>query len=57
MCINRMGRRDRIGQNVTIYNLNFERVECFKYLGATITADNDVTEEIKGRIQSANRCL
>lgn len=57
MCINRTTRRDRIGQNVTINTFNFERVQRFKYLGAVITADNDVTEEIKNRIQSANRCL
>jgi len=57
MCINRQGHRDRIGQNVTIDTYNFERVERFKYLGATITVDNDVTEEIKGRIQAAKRCL
>jgi len=51
-CINRQGNRDRIRQNNTIDTYNFERVERFKYLGATITADNDVTEEIKGRITS-----
>jgi len=44
MCINRMGRRDRIGQNLTVNTFNFEKVECCKYLGATITADYDVTE-------------
>lgn len=57
MCINRQNRRDRIGQNVTIDTFNFERVERFKYLGATITTDNDITEEIKGRIQSTSRCI
>lgn len=57
MCINKTTRRDRIGQNVTINNYNFERVQRFKYLGAVITDDNDVTEEIKSRIQSGNRCL
>lgn len=57
MCINRQKRRDRLGQNVSINNYNFERVEQFKYLGATVTADNNITEEIKGRVQSANRCV
>ncbi|CAG9830357.1 unnamed protein product [Diabrotica balteata] len=57
MYINRQKRRDRIGQNVTIDPYNFKRVESFKYLGATITTDNDITEEIKGRIQAANRCM
>ncbi|XP_048525765.1 uncharacterized protein LOC125505633 [Dendroctonus ponderosae] len=57
VCVNRLGRRDRIGQNVSINMYNFERVERFKNLSATITVDNDITEEMKERIQATNRCL
>lgn len=34
MCINKQGRRDRMGHNVIIDTQNYERVEHFKYLGA-----------------------
>lgn len=37
----RTGQRDRIGQNVTIDTYNFELVENFKYLGVTITANDE----------------
>lgn len=57
MYVSRQAQRDRIGQNVTIGDFNFERVNSFKYLGAVITADNDITEEVKARIQSGNRCM
>lgn len=56
MTTSRTERRDRIGQNVTMDQYNFERVQEFKYLGATITLDNNMTKEINNRIQSANRC-
>lgn len=46
ICINRQQRRDRIGQNATSDTYNLE----------TISA-NYITEEIKGRIQAANRCM
>lgn len=35
-------RRDTVGQNITIDNYNFERVTEFKYIGAVITADNNI---------------
>lgn len=35
---------------MTVNAYSFERVERFKYLG--VTADNDVTEKIRCRIQS-----
>ncbi|CAG9839827.1 unnamed protein product [Diabrotica balteata] len=57
MCINRATRKDRIEQNVTVNTFNFERVQRFKYLGAVITADNDVTEEINRQNPVCNRCL
>lgn len=58
MFVNSMGRRDRLGQNVTINTYNyFERVESQKYLGDIVFADNDATKEIKGKMQSVNRCF
>lgn len=57
MYTSRTERRDRVGQNVTMGEYNFERVATFKYLGATIVQDNNLTEEIKVRIQSGNKCL
>ncbi|KAJ4447170.1 hypothetical protein ANN_09171 [Periplaneta americana] len=33
-----------------LYDLSFEEVEKFKYLGATVTNINDTREEIKRRI-------
>lgn len=47
--------RDRVGENVTMEQHNFEWVHEFEFLGATLTSDNDMTMEINNRIQSANR--
>jgi hypothetical protein len=43
-------------QNIKIYNKSFERVEEFKYLGATLTKRNCIHEEIKSRLKSGNAC-
>ena len=37
-------------------NSSIERVEEFKYLGTTLTNQNSVQEEIKGRLKSGNAC-
>jgi len=37
-------------------NGTFERVEEFKYLGATLTNQNSIPEEIKSRLRSGNAC-
>ncbi|KAJ4443657.1 hypothetical protein ANN_05332 [Periplaneta americana] len=43
--------------NIKIGNLSFEKVEKFKYLGATVTKYiNDTREEIKRRINIGNTC-
>jgi len=52
MPTSRTGRRDRVGQNVTVGKYNFVSVTTFKCLGATIAQDNNLAEEIKFRIQS-----
>lgn len=47
MHVSRMTPRDKIGQNVTMEGYNFDRVAYVKFLGAIITSDNDISEEIK----------
>ncbi|KAJ4435173.1 hypothetical protein ANN_23749 [Periplaneta americana] len=42
--------------NIKIGDLSFEKVEKFKYLGATVTNINDTREEIKRRINVGNVC-
>jgi hypothetical protein len=42
--------------NIKIDNKSFERVEEFKYLGATLTDRNSIHEEIKSRLKSGNAC-
>jgi len=48
--------REAVRQIVTMDVYNFEHVPTFKYLGAVITADNNMQEEIKQRITQANKC-
>jgi hypothetical protein len=52
-----MSRRPSSGQNQNIIaNESFENVGKFKYLGATLTNQNDIHDEIKSRLNSGNAC-
>jgi hypothetical protein len=53
-----LSRHQNAGQNhdIKIGNRCFENVEQFRYLGTTITNQNLIQEEIKGRLNSGNAC-
>jgi hypothetical protein len=53
-----LSRHQNIGQNrdIKIANRSFENVSQFKYLGTTITNQNLIQDEIKGRLNSGNAC-
>jgi hypothetical protein len=53
-----MSRHPKSGQNqnIRIANESFENVERFKYLGTSLTNQNDIRDEIWNRLSSGNAC-
>jgi hypothetical protein len=53
-----MSRYPNSGQNQNIRtgNESLENVAKFKYLGTTLTNQNDIHDEIKSRLNSGNDC-
>jgi hypothetical protein len=53
-----MSRHPNSGQNQNIRTANesFQSMATFKYLGTTLTNQNDIHDEIKSRLNSGSTC-
>lgn len=47
---------NKTSKYIEIDDAKFETVQSFVYLGSLVNSNNDISEEISRRIQSANRC-
>jgi hypothetical protein len=45
-----------LNQNIRIVNESFQSEATFKYLGTTLTNQNDIHDEIECRLNSGNAC-
>ena len=52
-----VGKNPHTQRSVTVNGQEYERTDSFVYLGTLVTADNDVSEEIRKRIIAANKCF
>jgi hypothetical protein len=54
-----MSHHQTAGQSnyIRVANKSFERVAKFKYMGATLTDQNFIHEEIRNRLNSGNACF
>lgn len=52
--LSKSGTRSR-PHNLVINNYNFGASECFSYLGAELTRENKVSDEIKERTVAGNK--
>jgi len=46
----------RTEKDITIASESFENAAKFRYLGMTLTNQNDIHDEIKSRLHSENTC-
>jgi hypothetical protein len=56
MIMSRRHPNSEQNRNIRITNESFENVAAFRYLGTTLTNQNDIRDEINSRLNSGNVC-